>query len=198
MPHYSRRERQLMNRWLPPSLIEDKKNKIYQMSMTWETLAAIREMWKPPLILKGVATADDAAVAVEHGVDVVYVSNHGGRALDYAQATIDVLPEIVKAVDRKAEIFIDGGFVRGSDVVKAICLGANAVGIGKLQGWALAAAGTAGLVRALDILEMEIRATMGNLGVANLDQLGPEYICKAQSVTSPHELSSFVHMTLSS
>ncbi len=194
--YYGLRERQMLNRWRPPSVRRDDPTRIYQSSMSWETVAAIREIWSLPLILKGVATAEDALLAVEHGVDVVYISNHGGRALDHAQGTIDMLPEIVKAIAGKAEILIDGGFLRGSDILKAISLGAKAVGIGKLQGWALAAAGQAGLVRALELLETEILWTMGLLGVTNLDQLGPEHVCKAQPVTTPHEMSPFVHMPL--
>src|SRR5262245_849555 len=109
-----------------------------------------------PFILKGVATAEDAALAVEHGIDTIYVSNHGGRQLDHGRATIDVLPEIVESVSGKAKIVLDGGIVRGSDVLKAIALGARALTIGKLQGWGLAAAGQAGLVRVLELLEREI------------------------------------------
>ena len=106
-----------------------------------------KDMFDIPLALKGIATAEDAALSVDHGVDVVYVSNHGGRQLDHGRASIDVLPEIVKMVDGRAEIVVDGGFVRGSDVVKAIALGADSVAIGKLQGFGLAAAGRDGIVR---------------------------------------------------
>ena len=191
---YGHRERQMMSRWLPPSKAKGEPNTFYQMSMTWDTIDAIREIWGNTLIIKGIMTPEDAGLAVEHGVDVVYVSNHGGRTLDHSQATIDVLGEIVKAVDGKVEVFADSGIVRGSDIIKAICLGAKAVGIGKLQGWALAAAGQAGLVRALEVLEAEITGIMRLLGVTDLDQLGPEYVCKAQPVTDPTETSAFVHL----
>jgi isopentenyl diphosphate isomerase/L-lactate dehydrogenase-like FMN-dependent dehydrogenase len=100
-----------------------------------ETLDAIKAMAGLPFILKGVATAEDAAIAVEHGVNTIYVSNHGGRQLDHGRATIDMLPEIVQAVGGRAQIIMDGGIFRGSDVLKAIALGATAVAIGKLQGW---------------------------------------------------------------
>ncbi len=98
-------------------------------------------------------------------VGTIYVFNHGGRQLDHGRATIDMLPEIVAAVRGKAKILLDGGIVRGSDVLKAIALGAHAVAIGKLQGWGLAAAGQAGLVRVLEILKSEIIITMALLGI---------------------------------
>jgi glycolate oxidase len=191
--YYGNRERQMMNRWLPPSK-RIESDRVYQMALTWETMDAIKEIGGLPFILKGVATAEDAAIAVEHGVDVVYISNHGGRQLDHGRATIEMLPEIAEAVGGKAEILIDGAFVRGSDVVKAIILGARAVAIGKLQGWALAAAGQAGLVRALELLENEMTQTMGLLGVTSIDQLRPEHLCKAQPVALTHEMSAFPHI----
>lgn len=190
--HYGRRERQMMDRWLPPS--RRGVGYEYRAGLTWETLDAINVMGGLPLILKGVATAEDAALAVEHGVSAIYVSNHGGRQLDHGRATIDMLPEIVEIAAGKAEIVLDGGIVRGSDVIKALALGARAVAIGKLQGWALAAGGQAGLVRALQILESEITATMGLLGVTRLDQLSSAYLCKAQPVGLAHEMSAFPHM----
>ncbi len=191
--YYGNREKQMMNRWLPPSR-RAASNRHFQAALTWEIMDAIKEIGGLPFILKGVATAEDAAIAVEHGVDVVYISNHGGRQLDHGQGTIDTLPEIVQAVGGKAEILIDGGFLRGSDVVKAISLGARAVNIGKLQGWALAAAGQEGLVRALELLEAEMKITMGLLGVRGVDQIRPTHVCRAQPTAPPHEMSAFVHM----
>jgi isopentenyl diphosphate isomerase/L-lactate dehydrogenase-like FMN-dependent dehydrogenase len=167
--HYGHRERQMMDRWLPPS--RRGVGYEYRAGLTWETLDAVREMAGLPFILKGVATAEDAVLAVEHGVSTIYVSNHGGRQLDHGRATIEMLPEIVDAVRGRAEILLDGGIVRGSHVLKAIALGAHAVGIGKLQGWGLAAGGQAGLLRVLEILESEIVTTMGLLGITRLDQL---------------------------
>jgi len=105
-----------------------------------------------------------------------------------------MLPEIVAAVGGRAEIVLDGGITRGSDVVKAIALGAKAVGIGKLQGWGLGAAGRAGLVRVLEILENEITITMGLLGVTRVDQLKPEYVCKTLPLEPTHEMSAFPHL----
>ncbi len=131
---------------------------------------------------------------MKHGVDVIYVSNHGGRQLDHGRGTIEMLPEIVDAVAGKAEIVLDGGILRGSDVLKAIALGAKAVTIGKLQGWGLAAAGQRGLVRVLELLEQEIFTTMALLGVTRIDQLSPAYVCKSYPVTLPHEMSAFAHI----
>lgn len=190
--HYGHRERQMMDRWLPPS--RRGVGYEYRAGLTWETLDAIKEMAGLPFILKGVATAEDARLAVAHGVQAVYVSDHGGRQLDHNRATIEMLPEIVDAVGGRAEILLDGGIVRGSDVLKAIALGARAVAIGKLQGWGLAAAGQAGLVRVLEILRSEIIITMGLLGVTRLDQLNSSYLCQAPPVGLAHEMSSFPHM----
>jgi glycolate oxidase len=141
-----------------------------------------------------VATAEDAALAVEHGVRAVYVSNHGGRQLDHGRGAIEILPEIVAAVDGKAEVIIDSGFVRGTDVLKALILGADAVAIGKLQAWALAAAGQAGLVRALEILEGEIEKSMGLLGVTSLAELDGSHLTATDPVTPAHEMSAFPHL----
>jgi glycolate oxidase len=190
--HYGHRERQMMDRWLPPS--RRGVGYEYRAGLTWETLDAIKEMAGLPFILKGVATAEDAALAVAHGVGTIYVSNHGGRQLDHGRATIDMLPEIVAAVGGNAQIVLDGGIVRGSDVLKAIALGARAVAIGKLQGWGLAAAGQAGLLRVLEILKSEIVTTMGLLGVTRLDQLTGAYLDKVQPLSPAHEMSAFPHM----
>jgi glycolate oxidase len=125
---------------------------------------------------------------------VVWISNHGGRQLDHTLGNIDMLPEIVDAVDGKAEIIIDGGFVRGTDIIKAIALGARAVGIGRLQAWALGAGGTPGLIHCLELLENEIITTMGLLGVTALDELDPAYLTKTSPVNLPHEMSAFPHL----
>jgi len=191
--YYGNRERQLMNRWLPPSKRMEKQ-RFYQTQSTWATMDFIKATGGLPFILKGIATVEDAKIAIDHGVDVIYVSNHGGRQLDHGQATINMLPEIVTAVSGKAEILIDGGFLRGSDIVKALALGAQAVTLGKLQAWALAAAGSSGVVRALEILENELITSMGLLGATQTDQINPSHVCKAQPVTHPHEMSTFVNI----
>ncbi|HZU78177.1 MAG TPA: alpha-hydroxy acid oxidase, partial [Dehalococcoidia bacterium] len=121
-------------------------------------------------------------------------SNHGGRQLDHARGVIDTLPEIAEAVGGKVPIVMDGGIQRGTDVLKAIALGADVVAIGRLEGWGLAAAGKDGLVRVLELLEHEITVSMGLLGVIRLDQLAPKYLCAAEPVVSPHEMSAWVNM----
>ncbi|MBI2991016.1 MAG: alpha-hydroxy-acid oxidizing protein [Deltaproteobacteria bacterium] len=189
---YSRRERQMMDRWLPPS--RRRSGYEHRAALTWETMDAIKEIGGLPFILKGVATAEDAEIAVKHGVQTIYVSNHGGRQLDHNRGTIEMLPEIVAAVGGKAEILLDGGIVRGSDVLKAVVLGAKAVAIGKLQGWGLGAAGQAGLVRVLELLENEITITMGLLGVRSMAELTSAHICKGAPVTPPHEMSAFPYI----
>ena len=190
---YGIHERQLIRGWVPQAL-KNEKGRDHHLAMTWETLDAIKEIGGMPFILKGVATGEDAALAVEHGVQAVYLSNHGGRQLDHGRGTIQVLPEIVAAVGGRAEVIIDGGFVRGSDVLKAVALGADAVAVGKLQGWALAAAGEAGLLRALEILETEIRQTMGLLGVTRLDELDGSYLTQAEPVGLARATSAFPHL----
>ena len=190
---YSRRERPLISRWSIDAT-RDPQNREWQAKTTWDDIVKMKEYGNQPFMLKGIATAEDAKLAVEHGVDVVWVSNHGGRQLDYGLGTMEMLPEIVDAVDGKAEIVVDGGVQRGSDVLKAIAMGAKTVSIGKLQGWGLAANGTPGLVRVLEILQEEIRVGMGLMGVTSIDQLSPSYVCKAEAVTQPHEMSAWVNM----
>jgi isopentenyl diphosphate isomerase/L-lactate dehydrogenase-like FMN-dependent dehydrogenase len=121
-------------------------------------------------------TADDAIEAVECGVAAVYVSNHGGRMVDQAVSTIEMLAEIVEAVGSRAEVAIDSGFTRGAEVCKALALGARAVGIGRLQCWGLALGGEAGLGRVLEILEQEISSTMANLGCSSIADLTPDMV----------------------
>jgi glycolate oxidase len=191
--HYSRRERPLLNRWQPPSR-RTETGRIFQAMLTWEMADAIKKMAGMPLIIKGIATAEDAKIAVEHGVDVIYISNHGGRQLDHGRGTVETLPEIVEAAAGKAQIVLDGGVSRGTDIVKALALGANAVTIGKLQGWGLGAGGKAGLVRVLELLEEELIVDMALLGVTSVDQITHNYVCKTQPVTIAHEMSAFVHI----
>jgi glycolate oxidase len=139
---YSRRERDILKRFVPPSgRVAGSGDFKAQAAMTWETVAHIKESFEIPLIIKGVAVAEDARRCVEAGVDVVYVSNHGGRQLDHTRACIDALPEVVQAVDGRVPVVVDGGFMRGADVVKALCLGASAVGMGRFEGLAMAAGG---------------------------------------------------------
>jgi glycolate oxidase len=191
--HYSRRERPLLNRWQPPSR-RTETGRIYQAMLTWEMADAIKKIAGMPLIIKGIATAEDAKIAAERGVDVIYVSNHGGRQLDQGRGTIDTLPEIVEAAGGKADIVLDGGVTRGTDIVKALALGAKAVTIGKLQGWGLGAGGKDGLVRVLELLEEELTIDMALLGVTRVNQITANYVCKAPPATFAHEMSAFTHI----
>jgi len=163
----------------------------YQARMSWDTVAHIKETFDIPLYVKGINTADDAARAVDAGVDVVYVSNHGGRQLDHGRGCIDSLPEVAAAVDQQVPVLVDGGFLRGADVVKALCRGATAVGMGRLEGLAMAAGGADGIVRALEIVEQEIVTTMALMGAASLDELNPAFLEAATAAVDPHVLSAF-------
>jgi isopentenyl diphosphate isomerase/L-lactate dehydrogenase-like FMN-dependent dehydrogenase len=185
---YGRRERDLISR---SNVREGFGDPRYQASITWSDLVWMKERMGAPLIVKGVATGEDARLCVDCGADVVYVSNHGGRQLDHGQASIEVLPEVVEAVAGRAEVLVDGGILRGTDVIKAIALGARAVGVGKLLGWALAAGGQAGIERMLELLEVEIRTAMGLMGVASLSELNPSWVRPAVPVAPLSTTSAY-------
>ncbi len=191
--HYGIRERQLMNRYLPPS-VKAQKDRHLQAAITWDLASRIRDEWGGHYMLKGVAHAEDAAMAVSRGVDAIYVSNHGGRQLDHCLGALDSLVEIAGEVKKKVQLIVDGGFLRGTDVIKALALGASAVAIGRLQGWALAAGGEAALVRSLELLEREIVNALGLLGVTSFAELGPAYVRKTEVIGPTHELSTFYHL----
>lgn len=190
--HYSRRERPMLTRYQPPTrrINTDRR---HLASLTWDTMDRIREMAGLPFMLKGVQTAEDAAIAVQHGVDVIWASNHGGRQIDHGLGSLDTLPEIVQAVAGKARIIVDGGVQRGGDILKAVALGADAVALGRLQGWGLAAGGKEGVIRMLEILEDELVSAMGLTGLTSISQVTPKYVCKAEAVTPPHEMSAWVN-----
>src|SRR6201989_2732967 len=152
--HYSRRERDIAKRYVRESRIRATGGD-FQKGLDWRTVKLIKDKFRIPLVIKGIATAEDAKIALDHGVEWIYVSNHGGRQLDHGRGSMHVLPDILDAVKGKARIMVDGGFCRGSDVVKAIAMGADIVGIGRLQCWALAAAGETGVHRMLELLEDE-------------------------------------------
>jgi glycolate oxidase len=187
---YGRRERDLAKRYLTTSR-RTRPADHFQARFSWADVARLKARFDIPFILKGIATAEDARIAVEHGIEAVYVSNHGGRQLDHGKGAIAVLPEVVDAVADRAEVFVDGGFLRGSDIVKAVALGAKAVGLGRLQGLALAAAGEAGLVRALELLEDEVRRTLGLLGVTSFAELDPSYVAAVAPIARPWLDSAF-------
>ncbi len=192
---YSRRERDIAKRHLRRR-VRPGDARIYQAQFNWRDIERIKRIGSIPLILKGIATAEDARIALEHGVDCIYVSNHGGRQLDQGVGSIDVLPEIVEAIDGRARIMVDGGISRGTDVVKALILGADAVACGRLYVYGLAAAGAEGVVRLFEILEDEIRICLSLLGVTGYDELDRSYIRPARQVTTPHVHSAFPHLNL--
>jgi len=188
---YSRRERDLVGRFVKPWRAAAATGAKYQAALSWDQVKRFQDRHDLPIILKGIATVEDAALAVRHGVQVIYVSNHGGRQLDHGLGSAAVLPEIVAAVGGRAEVWVDGGFMRGSDVVKAIALGARCVGLGRLACLGLAAGGVPGLVRALELLEEEIRICLMLLGVTSLAELTPAHLVAAPPVCEPSALSAF-------
>ncbi len=187
---YSRRERDLTKRHVVAGRrrVESRE---FQAALDWRTVKRIKGRFDIPLILKGIATAEDALIALDHGIDWIYVSNHGGRQLDHGRGTMDVLPEIVDVVGGRAGIIIDGGFARGSDIVKAIAAGANLVSLGRMQCYALAAGGEKAVVRMLEILEDEVIRCLGLIGVTRFAELDRSYLHAAPPVTAPHVLSAF-------
>jgi glycolate oxidase len=188
---YSRRERDLARRFVKPWR-SNVTGSEFQRALSWDQVKRFKDAHPDlPLILKGIATAEDAEVACQHGVEVVYVSNHGGRQLDHGRGTIAVLPEVVRAVGGRARVWVDGGFVRGSDLVKAYALGAETVGIGRLACMGLAAAAEAGLERVLELLEQEVSICLGLLGVTSLAELGATHLHPEAPVTLPSVTSAF-------
>ncbi len=188
---YSRRERDIAARFIKPWRSAATGHE-FQAGFSWRNVVHFKSRHAIPLILKGIATAEDAAIACEHGVDVVYISNHGGRQLDHGRGAMDILPEVLDAVRGRARVVIDGGFCRGTDVVKAIALGADAVALGRLYCYALAAEGAAGVRRMLEILEQEVAVAMALTGVTRLSELSRSHLHPgAPSVTAPHVHSAF-------
>ena len=145
-------------------------------AVTWADLRWIRDVWSGPIVVKGILTGDDARRAVDEGAAAVVVSNHGGRQLDCVPATLRVLPDVVSAVNGKIEVLMDGGIRRGSDVIKAICLGARAVLIGRAYAYGLGAAGQPGVARALEILRADAERTLKLLGCTSLAMLNRSYL----------------------
>jgi glycolate oxidase len=187
---YSRRERDLAKRHVVLGR-RRATGREFQAALDWRTVKRIREKFDIPLMLKGIATAEDARIALDHGVSWIYVSNHGGRQLDHGRGSMDVLPEIVDAVDGKAKIIVDGGMARGTDIVKAIAAGADLVGLGRMQCFALAAGGEAALVRMLELMEDEVQRCLGLLGATTFADLNRSHLHAAPSTTAPHVFSAF-------
>ena len=187
---YSRRERDIAKRFVTAGR-RRAAGRSFQAALQWNTVERIKSRFDIPLALKGIATAEDAKIALDHGVEWIYVSNHGGRQLDHGRGAMDVLPEIVDAVAGRAKIIVDGSFCRGTDIVKALAAGAHLVGLGRMQCYALAAAGQAGIVRMLELLEDEVQRCLGLLGAARLAELDRSYLHPATPTTAAHVLSAF-------
>jgi L-lactate dehydrogenase (cytochrome) len=147
-----------------------------QSMVTWEDLRWIRKVWTGPIVVKGIHIGEDARRAVGEGADAIVISNHGGRQLDGVRSTIQTLPEVVAAVGSRTEVLLDGGIRRGSDVVKALCLGARAVLVGRAYAYGLGAAGGAGVRRAMEILRADVVRTMKLLGCASVAELDRSYV----------------------
>jgi isopentenyl diphosphate isomerase/L-lactate dehydrogenase-like FMN-dependent dehydrogenase len=159
-----------------PMPLVDVASALAESAVTWDDFHWIREHWGGPIVVKGVLTAEDARRAIDHGAAALSVSNHGGRQLDGVPASLRVLPEVVKAVNGQIEVWMDGGIRRGTDIVKAICLGARAVLCGRAYAYGLAAAGEAGVVRAIEILRTDLERTLRLLGCRSVAELDRSYV----------------------
>ena len=140
-------------------------------SLTWDFIKRVKDVTTMKVVIKGIETREDAALAVKHGADAIIVSNHGGRATESGRATIEVLPEVVQGVARRIPVLMDSGVRRGTDVYKALALGASAVGIGRAYAWGLGAFGQAGVERVLDILNTELRLAMAGCGARTVREI---------------------------
>jgi glycolate oxidase len=189
--HYSRRERDIAKRFVKHWRARS-EGMNHQAALSWADIAAVRERHPGvTLILKGIGCGEDAELAVQHGVQVVLVSNHGGRQLDHGRGSLAVLPEVVQAVGGKARIWMDGGISRGTDIVKAVTLGAELVGIGRLYCYGLAAAGEEGVRRVLELLEDEVQTCLGLLGAGSFAAVERNQLVPAHPTTPPHVHSAF-------
>ena len=159
-----------------PMTYADVTTALEQSMVSWQDLGWIREAWSGPVVIKGVHTGDDARRAVDAGADALVVSNHGGRQLDGVAPTLCMLPEVLAAVDDRIEVLLDGGIRRGSDIVKALCLGARAVMAGRAYAYGLGAAGEPGVARAVEILRADLVRTLKLLGCASIAELDQSYI----------------------
>ena len=188
--HYSRRERDIANRFSKPWRVRA-TGMNHQAALNWDDIKRFKDKHRIPLMLKGIGSAEDAAIACAHGVEFVYVSNHGGRQLDHGRGSFAVLPEVVSAVRGRAKIVVDGGFCRGTDIVKGIASGADLVCMGRLYCYALAAAGGPGVTHMLSLLGEEVTIALGLLGVPRLDMLDATCLSPALPVNVPGVHSAF-------
>lgn len=159
-----------------PMELVDVATALAQATVTWQDLSWIRKLWSGPIVVKGLLTGEDARRAIDEGAAAVVVSNHGGRQLDSVSPTLRALPEVVAAVGGRIEVLMDGGIRRGSDIVKAICLGARAVLFGRAYAYGLAAGGPAGVARAIQILRSDVERTLRLLGCSAVEKLDRSYI----------------------
>jgi (S)-mandelate dehydrogenase len=155
-------------------------------SLSWDTVAKIRQFWKKPFLLKGILNPEDVRRAVDSGVDGIVLSSHGGRQLDWTIAPLDLLPVARDIVGDRVALHVTGGVRRGTDVLKALALGASAVWVGRAPLYGLSAAGSAGAARALDILKDEALNAMGLLGVSRVEELGPHLLMHSGGALSPN------------
>ncbi len=159
-----------------PMPLVDINAALAESTATWADFRWIREIWRGPIVVKGVLTADDARHAIDVGAAAISVSNHGGRQLDGVPASLRALPEVVEAVKGRIEVFMDGGIRRGADIMKALCMGARAVLCGRAYAYGLAAAGEAGVDRAIEILRTDLERTLRLLGCASVAELNRSYV----------------------
>ena len=159
-----------------PMPLIDVAASLAESAITWSDLKWIRDLWRGPIVVKGVLTGDDARRAIDEGAAAISVSNHGGRQLDCVSPSLRALPEVVKAVNGQTEVLMDGGIRRGTDIVKALCLGARAVLCGRAYAYGLAAAGEAGVNRAIEILRTDLDRTLRLLGCASVAELDRTYV----------------------
>lgn len=188
--HYSRRERDIANRFVKPWRTRA-QGMNFQAALSWDGIKRFKDTHDIPLMLKGIGTGEDAAIACDHGVDFVYVSNHGGRQLDHGRGSFAVLPEVVDAVAGRAKIVVDGGFCRGTDIVKGIAAGADLVCIGRLYCYALAAAGPDGVTHMLSLLQEEVTIALGLLGLRSFDEVDGRCLHAAHPVAPANVHSAF-------
>ena len=197
LPVFSRRERDIVGNGASRANSEQPGNP-HRASFTWDKLQRLRDNFGGKLILKGVISPKDADTACRIGVDAVNVSTHGGRQLDHCIASLQALPAVVTTVDKRAEVWVDGGFCRGSDILKALALGADAVGIGRLYGYGLAADGESGVSRVVQLLEREMRITMALIGATSLADLSQDFLQPSEALhRAPALPHAFPLITLS-
>jgi L-lactate dehydrogenase (cytochrome) len=159
-----------------PLKVTDVREMLRQSTVTWADMKWIRQAWRGPILMKGVITGDDARRSLDEGAAGVIVSNHGGRQLDSSSATLRALPEVIDAISGRGEVLVDGGVRRGSDILKAICMGAKAVLAGRAYGYGLAAAGAAGVTCAIEILRADAERTLILLGCSSIQELNSSFV----------------------